>query len=139
MAGIEERVPTPCQPLLMELPFYEVGDWLLGTTLPRHNSPFLPGTDAQLQESTDSSAWGAGTDGTLLAESLSGCYQIVRQSLQGRGSVWMLSAFWHEAALRHEGTMVVRATAGFPSQSGSAGAWLCSGKPKPWSLQLWVL
>ena len=43
MAGIQASVPAACQTLLTELPLYEVGDWLLGTRRPRHNSPLLPG------------------------------------------------------------------------------------------------
>ena len=42
MAGIQASVPAACQTLLTELPLYEVGDWLLGTRLPHHNSPLLP-------------------------------------------------------------------------------------------------
>lgn len=60
MAGIQESVPTPCQTLLMELRFYELGDWLLGTRLPRHNYPLLPSTDAQLRGSMGSPSMGLG-------------------------------------------------------------------------------
>lgn len=54
MAGIQESVPTPCQTQLMELPFYEVADRLLGTRLPGHKSPLLPSTDARWCGSTGS-------------------------------------------------------------------------------------
>lgn len=60
MAGIEKSTLSPCQTLLTELPFYEVGDQLLGTRLPRHNSSLLPSTDAQLHDSTDSLGMGRG-------------------------------------------------------------------------------
>lgn len=91
MAGIQESVPTPCQTLLMELPFYEVADWLLGTKLPDHNSPLLLTAQSCGPTGSPGGALRAvGVWGRLLAASSSGCYPIVRQSLQGQGWVWTL-------------------------------------------------
>ena len=70
MAGIQESVPTPCQTLLTELPFYELGDWLLGTRRPHHNSPLLPSPGAPLHGSTGSTS---GPCAAVATDETAGC------------------------------------------------------------------
>lgn len=121
MAGIQESVPTPCQTLLTELPFYEVADWLPGTRLPCHNSPLLPSAGAQ-------SCGPAGRPGVALRPGggpgePAGC-ELVRVLpdcvAESAGPGLGLEA-GRRLARRHRRTTVAGTTAGSPSQSHSAG------------------
>lgn len=90
-------MPTPCQTLLTELPFYEVAG-SLAPGCPATIPLYCPAPVPSRVGPRAAPAWRCGrvgVRGSLLAASLSGCYQIVWRSLQGRGWVWRLAGGWH--------------------------------------------